>query len=294
MNGKQFLHFLPFVLLLIVSLPLLQLNLLQQKQIADSINEVPWYFIFAELIFAVTFIYYIVNTIRLLRKHREVIKDTFSYGEKVNLSWLRHIVISFISLLLLTIIVFVLSNLHLFNVVVTDEVLYIGLAVIVLYVGLWGIRQGKIFYYAEPQIDEIEDAGIVSKDEKEKPDTIQIGEESETDKILEPLLNLMKKEKPFLDPELNIITLSAKLNMHPHKLSKLINSHLQKNFFDFVNQYRVEEFKALALEPDHKQYSILAIAYDAGFNSKASFNRIFKNITGHTPSQYIKNKSLYS
>ena len=82
--------------------------------------------------------------------------------------------------------------------------------------------------------------------------------------------------------------------MHPHKLSKLINSQLHQNFFDFINKYRIEEFKNLALDAEHKHYSILVIAYDAGFNSKASFNRIFKNITGYTPSQYIKNKNLHS
>jgi AraC-like DNA-binding protein len=293
MRGKQLLHFTPVILMLAGSLPLLHLNPTQQKLLANSIQRIPWYFVFAELVFALTFIVYIANTVILLQKHKQLIKNTFSYEERVNLAWLRHIVIGFISLLLLTIVVFVLSNLHLFNVVETDEVLYLGLALMVLYVGYWGHKQGKIFYYAEPQFDETEDSIAVTKDKTEKSNVDEMRTEPETEKILEPLLRFMKEEKPYLDPELNIIGLSAKLNMHPHKLSKLINSHLQQNFFDFINQYRVEEFKSLALNDDYKHYSLLAIAFEAGFNSKASFNRIFKNITGHTPSQYIKNKNLH-
>jgi len=294
MTCKQLLHFTPFVLMIVDSLPLLLLSMEQQKQIANTIEKIPWYFIFAELILIVTFIYYIFRTTKLLQKNKQVIKDTFSYEERVDLAWLRHIVIAFISLLLLTIVVFALSDMHLFSVKVTDEVLYLGLAVIVFYIGYWGLKQRKIFYNFEPQLVEDENLTILEKDKIEKSGTEQSAKKSETDTMLEPLLHLMKEEKPYLDPELNIVTLSAKLNMHPHKLSKLINSQLHQNFFDFINKYRIEEFNNLALDAEHKQYSILAIAYDAGFNSKASFNRIFKNITGHTPSQYIKEKNLHS
>jgi AraC-like DNA-binding protein len=290
LQWKQLLHSLPFVLMLTGSLPLLLLNPAQQKQLVNTTTEFPWFIIFAEMVFAATFIYYIVSTMLLLKKHKQLIKDTYSYRERINLVWLRHIVIGFISLLLLTIVVFALSNMQQFNVVVTDEILYLGLALMVFYVGYWGYRQGKIFYYAEPQLIKNEDSTEAAKNKKEKTDAVNITERSESEKLLVLLRNLMKEEKPYLDPELNIITLSAKLNMHPHKLSKLLNSHLQQNFFDFINQYRVEEFKSLALDADYKNYSILAIAYDAGFNSKASFNRIFKNITGHTPSQYIKSR----
>lgn len=294
MNGRQLLYFFPVVLIIADSLPLLQLSLKQQEQIANTIDKIPWYFVIAELIFTVTFIYYIYRTVRLLQKHRRVIKDTFSYEERVNLAWIRHIVIAFISLLLLTIIVFASSNMHFFSVEVTDEVLYLGLAVIVVYIGFWGLKQRKIFYHFEPQLVKAEDPVVLTEDKTEKSGTDQITEESETDKMLEPLLHIMKEEKPYLDPELSIIALSAKLNIHPHKLSKLINSQLQQNFFDFINRYRVEEFKTLALNTDYQHYSILAIAFEAGFNSKASFNRIFKNITGHTPSQYMNDKNPHS
>lgn len=294
MTGKQLLHFSPAVLIIIDSLPLLLLSIEQQKQITNTVDKIPSYFIFAELIFMVTFIYYIFRTFKLLQKHKYLIKDTFSYEERVDLAWLRHIVIAFISLLLLTIVAFTLSDMHLFSVKVSDEVLYLGLALIVFYIGYWGLKQRKIFYSVEPQLIETEGLSVSAEDKAKISGTEQSAIKSETDMVLEPLLHLMKNEKPYLDPELSIVTLSAKLNMHPHKLSKLINSQLHQNFFDFINKYRIDEFKNLALDAEHKQYSILAIAFDAGFNSKASFNRIFKNITGHTPSQYIKEKNLHS
>ena len=229
MNGRQLLHYFPVVLIIAVSLPLLQLSLVQQKQIANTIDKIPWFFVLAELIFTATFIYYMFRTLRLLQKHKEVIKHTFSYEERVNLAWLRHIVIAFISLLLLTIIVFVLSNMHLLSVKVTDEVLYLGLAVIVFYIGYWGLKQRKIFYHFESQIVKTEDPVVTAEDKAEKSGDVQTAEESEKDKILEPLLNIMKKEKPYLDPELSIIALSARLNIQPHRLSKLINSKLHQN-----------------------------------------------------------------
>jgi AraC-like DNA-binding protein len=72
-------------------------------------------------------------------------------------------------------------------------------------------------------------------------------------------------------------------------LSQIINEYYQQNFFDFVNSYRIEAVKSKLQKPDYDAYSLLAIAYECGFGSKSSFNRIFKNITGQTPTQYKKN-----
>lgn len=103
------------------------------------------------------------------------------------------------------------------------------------------------------------------------------------------LIQVMTKEKVFLNPELTLNELADKLEMKVSELSHFINSNLNKNFNDFVNEYRVKEFKRLISAQDvNSKATVIELAFDSGFNSKASFNRIFKEATGMTPSEYRK------
>ena len=95
-------------------------------------------------------------------------------------------------------------------------------------------------------------------------------------------------EKPYLDRELTIYDLSEQLKIPRHILSEVINEHMGKNFYHLINDYRVKEVKERMKQEDLKQLTILAIAFDSGFNSKSSFNTIFKEKTGQTPSEYLK------
>ncbi len=101
----------------------------------------------------------------------------------------------------------------------------------------------------------------------------------------------MVKDKPYRDRELTIFDLSDQLKIPRHFLSEVINEHLGKNFYTLVNEYRIEEVKIEWWILHYKHLTILAIAYDAGFNSKSSFNTIFKQKTGMTPSEYLKSIS---
>lgn len=112
---------------------------------------------------------------------------------------------------------------------------------------------------------------------------------------LNRIFKSMEDEKPFRDSELSLTTLSKNLNIPQHHLSQILNEKLNQSFFEFVNKYRVEEVKKLLLCPDHSHYTILAIALEAGFNNKVSFNSAFKKHTGVTPSQYRNaGKPLYA
>lgn len=100
------------------------------------------------------------------------------------------------------------------------------------------------------------------------------------------LKQLMLDTKPYLNQHLKLYDLAKLTDTQPHVLSDQINQEMKMNFYEFVNQYRVEEFKQRILSPEYKHLTFLAIALDVGFNSKASFNRIFKKHTGMTPSQF--------
>lgn len=105
---------------------------------------------------------------------------------------------------------------------------------------------------------------------------------------LEKLLHIMREKKPFLNPELKLSDLAETLEIATNQLSQVINAELNKNFFDFINEYRVEEAKRRLVDAQFEHYSILAIALEVGFNNKASFNRVFKKHTTLTPSGFVK------
>ncbi|NOY60505.1 MAG: helix-turn-helix transcriptional regulator, partial [Calditrichaeota bacterium] len=96
-------------------------------------------------------------------------------------------------------------------------------------------------------------------------------------------------QKPYLISDLTLPQLANMLHISAHNLSEILNTYMQKNFFDFINHYRVEEVKNKLSDPKTQHLNILAIAFDAGFNSKTSFNTIFKKYTGQTPSQFRHN-----
>ena len=104
----------------------------------------------------------------------------------------------------------------------------------------------------------------------------------------------MQSGKPFLDPNLTLAQLSDALEIPSHYLSQVINEVFGLNFFNFVNGYRVEEVKLRILNPKYDSFPVLGIALECGFNSKTAFNRIFKNMTGLTPTEYKKANSHQS
>ena len=97
----------------------------------------------------------------------------------------------------------------------------------------------------------------------------------------------MQEEKYFLNPELNIDLFSKSLDIHPNKISGILNNVLHQSFRDFVNAYRIEEFKSRIKSYDLKNQTILGLAFDVGFNSKASFNRVFKKSMNISPIDYL-------
>lgn len=102
------------------------------------------------------------------------------------------------------------------------------------------------------------------------------------------LRNIMDQERPYLNSELKLADLAGMLDISIHHLSQLLNQKLGLNFYDFVNEYRIREIQRRLLDPAYKAYTILGVAFDAGFSSKTSFNRLFKKHTGFTPTEYIK------
>jgi putative ABC transport system permease protein len=99
----------------------------------------------------------------------------------------------------------------------------------------------------------------------------------------------VKSNMYYQDTELSLSSLAEKLDLHPHELSRIINTVLKKNFNDFINEYRVQEVIQKMQEPAYSHLTLLGIAFTAGFNSKSTFNRVFREMTGKSPAEYMSN-----
>ncbi len=127
---------------------------------------------------------------------------------------------------------------------------------------------------------------------KERKETnLQISLEV-SNEILLALTKFMEEEKIFTNPDLNITMLSDLIETKPHILSRILNTHFNKNFRDYINEYRVKEFIKISTLSKYKNYSLVALGYEVGFNSKSTFNLVFKKITGRSPREFIKQTNV--
>lgn len=164
--------------------------------------------------------------------------------------------------------------------------IFLAVTLFVFAIGYFGFKQTDIFVF-EKAIPIVDD----SKPTQERYAKSGLKTES-ADKMIQRITQFMETEKPYLQSKLTLGELAASLDLSTHHLSQILNEHLNQNFFDFVNGYRVEAFKATVQSPASQHLTLIAIAYDCGFNSKSSFNRIFKEISGQTPSQYLASIKL--
>ena len=114
----------------------------------------------------------------------------------------------------------------------------------------------------------------------------------ESQRLAVLLDDAIQKEQLYLNPDLNRSILASKIDVTPHTLSQLLNNHLQKSFSEYINEFRLKEAKQKLADPAYNDFTILAIAYESGFKSKSSFQRLFKKHTGTTPSLYKKEISI--
>ena len=271
------LHFIPAIVFLIIIFSTVKLNPANKTEFDLQDSSLYWLIIsFFPLTFLMSIIY-IAKSFLLIRNYKRNILQQFSNTEKFDLNWLRNLVIliaimwSLLGIMTLTFKFY--NNLHLIH-----HVVLFSATVVIFIIGYFGLKRTNIFISLPKQ-----PRGIIDN----KP-VIRTNTDIDTKKKeqLKQIKEFMLKEKPYLENNITISQLSEQLEIQPHELSKIINENLHKNFFDFINTYRVEDVKRQLKE--ESKFTILGIAFESGFNSKSSFNRIFKKYTGQTPSQYKK------
>jgi len=282
-NWKVYIHFLPALLSwLLLSEFIFSYSVEEQLMvISGEVDAYSTFFKFSIIAIITSGIAYPIYSYFLLNKHKNLINTNFSYEESINLNWLRYCIWG-IGFIYLVVAIFYLLNRWLdieigFN---TDMIVYSLVILFIFFLGYFGIRHQGIFS------GDIQAGGIAEP--KSTGEYNRSGlKDDDAVRYHKKLIELMKTSKPYMEPKLTLSQLADELGISINHLSQVINQYEEKNFFDFVNSYRVEEFKARALDPANSNFSILAIAYDSGFNSKSSFNQVFKKVTGKTPSQYM-------
>ncbi|PLX14689.1 MAG: hypothetical protein C0597_09645 [Marinilabiliales bacterium] len=290
----DYLHFIPFVLMYIYLLPVLLLSSESKIQIfIHGQNYDPKYLpLFILLILSVPS--YIVWSFYSLKKHQSNILRFFSFNEKVGLQWLYYLTIGLGAIWLAIVLAYMLTYafgiIHQAN---RDILIYIVFVIYIFILGFKGLKQGNIFFDINPLLSKANQSKKIGSLEVEKEVKVkQASKIKNADEILKKIQSYMEKEKPYLEEKLTIVQLSESLNIPYYILSQVINDKLNQNFFDFVNYYRVNEAKEKLCDPKFDHYTILGTALDCGFNSKASFNRIFKLKTSKTPTQYKNSQKL--
>jgi AraC-like DNA-binding protein len=279
----DFLHFVPFIAAFIYMSGFFFFYSPEKKLQVDR-GEVLDYAVFTVVLLVAILISgltYAVLSYWLTLKHERRIDNNFSYDEDINLNWLRYCILAIALVFLSAVIVVVLRDgfglQFLFN---AEYIIYSIIILFIFYIGYFGIRHQHIFINNSQIVPAKASQAVASGKYKNSGLRNELALE-----IHAGLLKLMEEEKPFLEPKLTLSALAQRLGVTPNQLSQVINQQEQVNFHDFVNHYRVEEFIRKAGQ--HPDYSFLALALDSGFNSKSSFNNIFKKHKGSTPSKYM-------
>lgn len=238
---------------------------------------------------------YLLLFIKQFKQHSKNIDQFFTYKEKISLSWIKIFIIVFIMLSVFD----MLENIYFRNLHEKWEEIWelldgIRSIFYVSFLGYFGMKQTDI--YANSVIHDKTNSIIMgnilgmpdfklSNKKKYERSCLTIEHKK---LLINKLIILMEQKKIFLNPNLNIDLITAKLKTNKKYLSQAINEILGKNFYNFVNEYRINEAKKLLLENNTNKLSIEGIALTVGFNSKSSFNSAFKKFTQSTPSQFYK------
>jgi AraC-like DNA-binding protein len=221
---------------------------------------------------------YVLLSVRVLIKYRQWIKSKYSNLKNKSLGWLRIPVFIYSGYWIVWLIL-IKIDLHVFQNAFRDFYFLptnIGLSIITSWIGFIG------YIKSQTEVSGFLKTTLKTETIPSNPEEVKL------------ITDLMNTQKPYLNPDLDLLKLSEIAKLNPKITSRIINHDLHMNFYEFVNKHRVEEFKQRLQQSNCDQLSLLGHAFECGFNSKSTFNHIFKKYTQQTPREYylkFKNES---
>lgn len=306
-DKKQYIHLVPGIVYLLLSLLIVLTDKVFSRQayfITDNSDPdfADWY----QYSGFISQLFYFIASMRYYRLYRKLMVQVTSYADLLVFRWVRNFLVAFLIMLLLRLLFNVLSYMPAFSkfTYVGPWWEYFSFSIIFYFIAINGFsnnletripfRLDLLSYRpllllpastaAEFQNDHVEEAEVVEINDS----PTKIPQENELVTEWKPkILNMVLHERIFEDPELSLSMLAGRLGTNVSVISKVINQGFGLNFNDFINHHRIEAVKEKIISGDHKTHTILSLAFDCGFNSKATFNRAFKKYTGQSPKEWI-------
>jgi AraC-like DNA-binding protein len=249
---------------------------------AENLNIVSDYFFVINDFYLLT---YLLLTLKLLSTYNKAAKSIYSNLKDKELRWVKYFIVSGIFIIIVDIFTYVYDYFYTEQELNSAFVTVSFIVIMLFFLGYYGIKQSKILvpeFLLNPATNKESSVNVI------KMDSIEI--EERISKIKE----VLSKERLFLDEDLTLNKLATKVSLSDKKLSAIINQEMDTSFYDLVNSFRIEEFKKRVVSEEFDNLTILGIAYDCGFKTKSTFNRLFKLNTGMSPSEYKKNENNFS
>jgi AraC-like DNA-binding protein len=285
---KNFWLFIPFFTLFVTMLPYYSLSAEEKRALLTNFEEASrddfgWINQVVSLLHIIFQTFVLIYYLRFEKK----LYEEFSEVESLRIQWLRQFLILTLAATVLAVFSFfartwqvpVLSQLYSFH--------FIGIVLLFYWLSYKALTQPVLFGIVK-EVSPKPAAIRPESEEKYKKSSLETGQLT---LIFEKVKQVLLDQQLYLKNDLTLTHLSAAVGIPRHQLSQAINSCYSGNFFDLINDYRVEAFKQFASMPDKKHLSLLGIAQEAGFNSKASFYSVFKKKTGMTPAEYLETQS---
>lgn len=277
LRSKYLIHIIPYLLFSIYLIFLLRFDHANAtyEEIRKLFYEPNAILLVLEISIHALLIVYIIASSLTLHRFRTTVPKSYSFTEGIDFQWLQMVLYAFLFISGLILVSLVLSDiLQLFSLEWKGYLFYVCMSLLPFYLFFHAIHR-KVIYPSDEQL-------IIKK---YKDSTLT---ETDVRQIQTRLNDLMANEKPHLDGHLSIAKLAGMLDIHPKQLSQVINEKHGTHFFHFVNGYRVKEFESKINNPAYKNFSLLGIAFDCGFNTKSAFSKAFKRAHGITPSEFRK------
>jgi len=268
---KDLWHFSPIILNYLHSL---------YHAFVGNTNPWPWFHHAAEMLESaaiLSVIIYLIFSYRLVKSYQCSLLNNVSYTEMIDLRWVNQFI-------------FVIAG--------SCILMLVSLTASIIAGGKYTLQEwddprafallayaGVLYWLSISGFKQAQTHRIVVLEEPIEQD------QSRHSEVIQKLSSAIESNKLYRNPELSLSDLSKFADISERVISDAINQELGKNFYQFINEYRVEEIKEQLKDPKNDHLKILSLAFDAGFNSKASFNRVFKSYTGQTPKEYKSENS---
>jgi len=300
---KAWPHFLLFFIFLFLDyllLPSLVTKYQASHQVPEEtlLNPASPIRIMIRIIRNVQMIIYYFLAQRTLTSYQKTIPHLFSEISRIDLAWVRWLINGYLFLIISLLILFYFvvrypdqfELLIVINTTIITPYIYLITFKGLTQPTLWQIMANEQKANLEKEIREAAEMESLKKDKK-KNRSVKWQNENKIDEIVSRINETLQKEKLYQETELTLQNLADRIQFPSYQVSQAINEGMKKNFYDLVNSYRVEEAKRLLLDSKNRNYTILSVGFEAGFNSKTTFNTVFKKFTGLTPTEY-RDKNL--